>query len=80
LEKDHKKAIEEIIHGMKCPKDFECYNSRFESLCKAKDTDLESYIECLDEEAYKCEFSLTFGSSYLCRCPLRIYIARELFK
>ena len=36
MEQDDKE-IEEIIGQMKCLKDFRCYESRFEVLCKGKD-------------------------------------------
>ncbi|MHC5119936.1 MAG: hypothetical protein ACYSO7_00195 [Planctomycetota bacterium] len=37
-------------------------------------------IECLDENAKKCERSLPFGSDHLCTCPLRRYIAKHFNK
>jgi len=80
VEQDHKKQIEEIIGGMKCPRDFKCYKSGFENLCKAKDIGIESFLKCLEENPQECKFSLSFGYSYLCQCPLRIYIVKKLKK
>ena len=80
MEKDHKREIEEIIGGMQCEKDFQCYKSGFENLCKAQDLGLETMLECLEKEAQDCKFSKPFGYSYLCKCPLRCYIATELSK
>jgi len=77
---DHKKQIEEIIGGMKCPRDFKCYKSGFENLCKAKDVGVKSYLKCLEENPINCQFSLFSGHSYFCRCPLRIYIVKKLKK
>jgi hypothetical protein len=76
----HNKEIEKIIGQMQCHKDFLCYKSGFENLCKAKDTRLKSYIECLDENAFTCPFSVPFGSAKFCECPLRVYIAKKLKK
>jgi hypothetical protein len=76
----HKKEIEKIIARFKCPKDFECYKSGFKNLCKAKDIGLEKYLECLKKDPGDCVFSLSFGYSYLCKCPLRVYIAKNLKK
>jgi hypothetical protein len=28
----------------------------------------------------KCPFSVAFGYSHLCQCPLRVYIAKKLKK
>lgn len=35
------KEIKEIIGHLKCPKDFNCYKSGFDVLCKAKDVGIE---------------------------------------
>ena len=80
MEEDHKKEIEEIIGGMKCPKDFKCYKSGFEDLCKAKDIGIELLLKCLEENPQKCPFSSPFGVGYLCQCPLRYYIVKKLKK
>ena len=37
MEQDYMKIIEDIIHGIRCPKDFKCYKTGFENLCEAKD-------------------------------------------
>ena len=80
MEQHHIDKIEKIISEIKCPKDFVCYKSGFKNLCKAKDIGLESFIDCLEENPETCVFSLSFGYSYLCTCPLRIYIAKNLNK
>ena len=80
MEQHHADQIEKIIKDMNCPKDFVCYKSGFKNLCKARDIGLESFLKCLEENPRECVFSLSFGYSYLCTCPLRIYIARKLKK
>jgi len=76
---DNKKQVEEIIGHMECPKDFRCYKSGYENLCKARDIGIESFLECLEEDPEGCTFSFAFfGYSYFCQCPLRVYIAKEL--
>ena len=78
MEESTRKTIEKIIAGMSCRKDFKCYKSNLSQLCKAKDVGLESFLECLEENPRDCEFSISYGYSYYCRCPVRVYIAREL--
>ena len=78
MQQDSDKQIEEIIGRMKCPNDFRCWESGFEALCKARDIGQESFLECLEENPQECKFSLSFGYSYFCQCPLRVYIAKEL--
>ena len=74
----HKKEIEKIISRIGCSKNFKCYKSGFKSIGKAEDVGIESFVKCLDKNAWQCEFSFAFGSSYFCQCPLRIYVLREL--
>ena len=66
--------------GMQCPKGFKCVDSGFERLCKAKDQGLPNYLDCLEENPDSCTFALPFGYGHLCRCPLRVYIAKRLGK
>jgi hypothetical protein len=77
---NHKQEIEKIMNGMECPKDFECYKSGFKNIGKAKDTAVESFVVCLEDRAWQCEYSFSFGSSYLCKCPLRVYVLKKLGK
>jgi hypothetical protein len=80
MRQDLKQEIEEIIGQFECPKDFRCYKSGLEVLCKAKYIGAEVFLECLEEVPHRCTFSLFLGRSYLCQCPLRAYIAKELKK
>ncbi|MFW9917682.1 MAG: hypothetical protein ACFFGZ_18925 [Candidatus Thorarchaeota archaeon] len=80
MDEKTKKELEEIIGKMQCPKDFKCYKSGLKVLCKAKDIGLETYLECMEVYPQKCPFSVAFGYSYFCKCPLRVYIAKKLKK
>ena len=74
------KKIEKLMGRMQCPKNFNCAEDGFENLCKAKDDGLEGYLVCLEEESKNCPFMLDFGSGFLCGCPLRVYICKQLQK
>lgn len=80
MEQKIKKEIEEIMDEMNCPKDFICYKSGFENLCKAEDVGRKSVLLCLEENPLDCKFSIPIGSTYYCQCPLRIYIAKKVEK
>jgi hypothetical protein len=84
VEEKVRKRIGEIIGEMDCPKHFKCAESGFENLCKASDFGDEHHLECLQEPYPRCEFALHTDSSgkgiRFCRCPLRVYLARELGK
>jgi hypothetical protein len=80
MDNDIKKEAEAIIGGMRCPKGYRCYVSGFDNLCRARDIGIESYLECLEKNPKSCAFSFPFGLIYLCQCPLRIFIAKNLKK
>lgn len=80
MKTNHEIKLKKIIDGLRCPKDFECYKLRFDDLCKAEDIGLDSFVMCLEKDSLKCVFSLPFGDIYICKCPLRIYICKELKK
>ena len=80
MEQDVKKEIGAIIGNLKCPKDFRCYKSGYKNLCKAKDIGLRHYLICLEEDPPSCTFSVLMEGLYFCQCPLRIYIAKRLWK
>ncbi len=75
-----RQEIKKIIDGMQCPKHFRCAESGFASLCKAVDIGLNKLLECHEETPQDCPFAISFGYSYLCQCPLRVYIAKTLKK
>ena len=72
--------LRKLIGELKCPKGFTCYTSGFNILCKAKDVGMESFLECLEDDPKACVFSIGYGASYYCKCPLRVYIAKILCK
>ncbi len=74
----HAQKIESIRSDMKCPKDFVCCESGFENLCKAHNRGVTGYLDCLEEKATGCGFSVSFGHSRLCTCPLRVYLGKKL--
>jgi hypothetical protein len=79
MKNNHRHKIEEIIGEIKCPYAFRCCKSEFQDVCNARDIGIESFLECLDKEK-DCKFAFSFGQGHLCKCPLRVYIAKELKK
>ena len=79
MNEGQKRQMDKIIKEMECSKDFKCYKSGFMNICKTvKDFGHKSILECTGEHICGCEFKEYFGSSYFCKCPLRIYLAKEL--
>jgi hypothetical protein len=80
MKDEDRKKIEEILAGLQCPKNFKCADGGFERLCKARDIGLKNYLDCLEGNPSACSFALSFGYGYLCCCPLRVYLSKELKK
>ena len=80
MESDHEKEIKQLIAQFDCPKNFVCYKSGFDSLCKAEDIGYDPYLECCDESSEECMFLLSYANVRYCDCPLRFYIAKKLKK
>lgn len=80
MKDEGRKKIEELMAGMKCPKDFRCADSGFEHLCKAADFGLDSYLKCFEKDPSRCPFALSYGHCYFCQCPLRVFLAKKLKK
>lgn len=80
MERTHMEEIEKIIYGLKLPKDSEYYKLGVGFSCEARDIGLDVYVECLEKGAHRCPFSLSYGYSSYCKCPPRVYIAKELKK
>ena len=47
--------------------------------CNAIDVGLDSYVRCLEEDS-ECPFSVPYTDSLFCKCPARVYFAKELEK
>jgi hypothetical protein len=80
MEQDYKKEIEKIIAGFECPKDFECYKSKFQVLSRVRDIGMDSMLECLEETPVACNFAISYGYGYFCKCLLRVFISKKLNK
>ena len=73
----HKLHIENVMQGMDCPRDFECYRSGLEKLGEVGIVGDFDMIECIEEDAQTCEFGSPCGLGILCKCPLRNFIAKD---
>ncbi len=85
LEQERKTVIQdmkavEFMGELKCPKDFQCYKSKYEKLCKTEFFAETKVLHCLEEAPQSCTFALSYKDAYYCQCPLRYFIAEEIGK
>jgi hypothetical protein len=71
-------TVEKIVGRLKCPKDFYCYKYSSNSLSNKENRGLKQFSFCLHEQLQECTFSVPSQNNFLCKCPLRDYIAKEL--
>ncbi len=69
--------MEQIARRIRCSKDFQCYKSGFEKLCRARIVGDGKMVECSPENEGPCEFRFSFAKKSFCKCPLRYYIAKN---
>ncbi|MCK4752133.1 MAG: hypothetical protein KAS75_01710 [Planctomycetes bacterium] len=77
MEKEQEEKIAEIMADMQCSESFKCYKSQPADTCKTANMGIGGFARCLEGQT-GCEFSLSFGSIYLCKCPLRVYLTNTL--
>ncbi len=82
LSQEHREAIEKIIASCECPKNFKCYKTELEKLCRCRIVNIgtEAAVECLEQNSESCIYEISSDNTRYCRCPLRIYIIQKLNK
>ncbi|MHC4123444.1 MAG: hypothetical protein ACYSSI_07715 [Planctomycetota bacterium] len=72
-----KKAIEKNCGGIKYAQDRKCCASKSANICKVRDNGPDEFLECLEENARDCRFSLSFGETSHCLSPVQICIVNN---
>ncbi|MCK5310425.1 MAG: hypothetical protein KAJ64_07235 [Thermoplasmata archaeon] len=72
------KQVKAIVGNSTCPSGCKCYRLKRDEVCRARSTDLNNLLECLEESPENCSFSVAFGGSYFCKCRTRIELAKIL--
>ena len=73
------KKIEEIKQQVTCANQFQCLDNNFEKLPPVEKIGFDNYvIFCRDNKTSKCNYSIPFGRSHFCTCPMRHYLSQGL--
>ena len=78
MEKEKLIKIKQVLENSTCPHGCKCYRLKLEDICKARATDLENLLECIEDNPEQCTFSMAFGGTYFCKCQVRIELAKIL--
>lgn len=63
----------EAMPGLRLVTGEKYYKPKLGFSCKAKRIGAGTLVECLEEDAYKCPFSVSYGHSHYCKCSIRPY-------
>lgn len=78
MEELYEEVLAAKIDRLACPKAFECCTEGLENLSRAEDVGMQVIVRCLEPNSGECSFSASFGHSYYCSCPLRVYMCKKL--
>lgn len=70
--------METLIRDTGCDRDIRALLSRPDDHCRAVDVGFDAFLECHHEQPQLCRFARSFGHAFFCRCPLSLYIRREI--
>jgi len=70
--------LRRLRHEVECPYGFICLEQGFQKAGKVRDMGMDSYVQCLQEQADDCPMRFCFGYSYFCKCKIRVYAAKNL--
>lgn len=75
------REVAELASTMECARGFACVKAGFEGICEVRDIGMAHNLLCLDKQAcQECGFGFSSGLAHLCRCPLRVHVAKSLGK
>jgi len=78
MNSDLRSRINEIKKTMDCSKNFVCEESDFKDICRVEDIGAESFLYCKELIASNCTFRKQFADRYVCKCPIRLLVAKEI--
>lgn len=80
MERTHMSDPEEVMFDLEVLGHCQWYKPGVGFICAAEDIGLESYVECVEKDANRCPFSMSYANSYYCTSYARVYIAKEIEK
>ena len=85
IPKEKLSEIEELKSVTDCPKEFSCLNGKLCKDCYAYRLIGAEMIECKIENSKaqdfflnQCDFRIPFGDGFFCKCPMRVYLLKNL--
>ena len=76
----HDRQIEEIARQITCKKGFSCIKTGFKNIPEVKNIGLPDSVQCLSKNPENCEYAFNFADIHVCKCPIRVYIAKNVEK
>ena len=78
---EQREKLGAFTEGVDCAQNFICYELESEVMFRKRTVGLDEYLECIGckDDPGTCQYSLIiFGNVYLCTCPVRDYILKNI--
>lgn len=72
----HMDDTDNQLDGLKLLAECKRYEPGIGFSCKARDVGLDSFAECLEKDAYRCPFSVSYARTHYCISPARVNVAQ----
>ena len=76
-EENNEKQIHAIMDEIDCSHDFQCYKKGIDNFLNFKRIIAKDIIECCLKNSSICPYSMPFGYSHFCNCPLLNYLHKK---
>jgi len=80
MERKEDERLEALVRETGCKKDIGSLMSKPRDYCDCLDTGLRGFLECRREHPELCKYVFPFGHGFFCKCPLALYLFREMEK
>ena len=78
MQQDAAKQVQPLIEELMRLRGYRSHTANADALCKAEDIGLETFLICMETNPCECDFSVSFGDVFFCKCRLRLSIAKGL--
>ena len=78
MNKEMRQEFHHLINESNCTKNYLCIFETGDDLGEVKYHVSSDLLECIYKQKCSCEHSIEVNSTYICKCPLRAFLAINL--
>jgi hypothetical protein len=69
--------INTIMKDIYCTRNYECYKKGIDNFKTLNQVIAENLLECNADNNHSCPYSLSYGDTHFCKCPLLNYLHKN---